>query len=155
MVAHITSDGRLEDANRGFLRLMAENSSAPETQDVRALFASPRFDELAARRADPFDGSVYRGLFTFRMRADRVAPLRGAIYSHQSRYIVVAEHEIAQLQTLRTGILKAQDELAAKEQHVVHLETRVGQLRELADAALRDRDALLDALAQGTGHQGT
>jgi hypothetical protein len=35
-----------------------------------------------------------------------------------------------------------------KQRHIALLEHRIAQLQELAEAALRDRDTLLDALAR-------
>ena len=74
--------------------------------------------------------------------------LRGAIYGHDDDYLIVAEHDIIALETLRTTLLEAQDELVEKQRHIAHLEHRLSRLQELADAAMRDRDTLLDALAQ-------
>jgi hypothetical protein len=59
----------------------------------------------------------------------------------------MAEHDLRRVETLRATVLELQDELAVKQRQMMHLEHRIGQLQELAEAALRDRDALLDALA--------
>ena len=151
VVAVIGREGNLQDANRGFLLLMTGTALAPEADDVRALFANPRFDEIIARRADPFDGTIYRGLVSFGMRGGRMMSLPSAIYVHDRDFVLVAEHDIARLETLRRTILELQDDLAMKQRHILKLETRIAQLQELADAALRDRDALLDALAERAG----
>ncbi len=151
VVAVIGREGNLQDANRGFLLLMTGTELAPEADDVRALFVNPRFDEISARRADPFDGTVYRGLVSFGTRGGKTMSLPSAIYAHDRDFVLVAEHDIARLETLRRTILELQDDLAMKQGHILTLETRIAQLQDLADAALRDRDALLDALAERAG----
>jgi hypothetical protein len=147
VVAVVARDGALKDANRGFLLLMTRGTSAPEPADVRALFVSPTFDELDARPADPFNGTIYRGLLSFGTAGGKITSLRGAIYEHDGDYVLVAEHDIARLETLRATLLELQDDLAMKQRMIAHLEQRIAQIQELADAALRDRDTLLDALA--------
>jgi hypothetical protein len=108
---------------------------------------SPRFADLGARPTDPFDGTIYRGLLSFGAAGSKITSLRGAIYGHDGDYVLVAEHDIARLETLRATLLELQDDLAMKQRHIAHLEHRIAQLQELAEAALRDRDTLLDALA--------
>jgi hypothetical protein len=146
-VAVVTREGALKDANRGFLLLMTRSASAPEPSDVRALFVSPRFDELVARPTEPLDRTIYRGLFSFGTSGGKITSLRGAVYEHDDDYVVVAEHDIGRLETLRATLLELQDDVAMKQKHIARLEQRIAQLQELAEAALRDRDTLLDALA--------
>jgi hypothetical protein len=146
-VAVVAREGALKDANRGFLLLMTRSASAPEPSDVRALFVSPRFDELVARPTEPLDRTIYRGLFSFGTPGGKITSLRGAVYEHDGDYVVVAEHDIGRLETLRTTLLELQDDVAMKQKHIARLEQRIAQLQELAEAALRDRDTLLDALA--------
>ena len=147
VVAVVAREGALKDANRGFLLLMTRSTSAPEPADVRALFVSPTFDELGARPTEPFDRTIYRGLLSFGTAGGKITSLRGAVYGHDGEYVVVAEHDIARLETLRATLLELQNDLAMKQRHIAHLEHRIAQLQDLAEAALRDRDTLLDALA--------
>ena len=148
VVGIVTRDGWLRDANRGFLLLMTRHGVATGSGDLRSLFVSPLFAELAERPNDRFEGTLYRGLLSFGEGGRKVTSLRGAIYGHDDDYLIVAEHDIIALETLRTTLLEAQDELVEKQRHIAHLEHRLSRLQELADAAMRDRDTLLDALAQ-------
>jgi hypothetical protein len=143
--AVIGRQGSLQDANRGFLLLMTRSACSPG--NVRDLFVTPKFEEIVARSADPFDATIYRGLLSFGTLGGKVMSLRGAIYSQGGNYILMAEHDLTRVETLRATVLELQDELAVKQRQMMHLEHRIGQLQELAEAALRDRDALLDALA--------
>jgi hypothetical protein len=147
VAAVISPGGALKDANRGFLRLMTRCSSSPEIADIRGLFITPRFDDFVTLHRDPFEGTIYRGLISFGKPGAGVTSLRGAVYEHDGEYIVIAEHDVIGLESLRSTLLELQDDLTVKQQRIVHLEQRLARLQELADAALRDRDTLLDALA--------
>jgi hypothetical protein len=151
VVAVIGRDGSLQDANRGFLMLMTASASSTEPSDVRALFVNPRFNELLERRPTRFESTIHKGLLSFGTPGGKMKSLRGAVHWHDQDLVVVAEHDIGRLETLRTTVLELQDDLAMKQRHIMHLEHRNNQLQELADAALRDRDALLDALARRFG----
>lgn len=146
-IALITREGALKDANRGFLLVMTRCSPVPEPNDVRGLFANPRFEDIIARTQDPFEGTLYRGLLSLGSPSGKAVSLHGSIYAHNGDLLVVAEHDIVRLETLRTTLLELQDDLAEKQRYIIHLEHRVARLQELADAAMRDRDTLLDALA--------
>ncbi|MBK8208740.1 MAG: hypothetical protein IPK78_01085 [Rhodospirillales bacterium] len=149
VVGVIGRDGELKDANRGFLLLMTRSSTTPQPADIRDLFVSPRFEDFASRRADPFEGTIYRGLISFGRAGIKVTSLRGTVYGYEHEFILVAEHDIIGVETLRVTLLELQDSLAEKQRQIVHLEHQLGRLQELADAAMRDRDTLLDALAHG------
>ena len=151
VVAVIGRDGSLQDANRGFLLLMTGGASPPELSDVRALFVSPRFEEFVGRPNNRFESTIHRGVLSFGTPGGKITSLRGSIYWHGQDFVVVAEHDIGRLESLRTTVLELQDDLAMKQRHIMHLEHRIAQLQELADAALGDRDALLDALARRVG----
>jgi hypothetical protein len=146
-VAVIAADGALKDANRGFLLLMTRSMTQPQPDDVRSFFVSPLFETIASRRIDPFEGTVYRGLLSLGKPGGKITSLRGAIYECEGDYVLVAEHDVVGLEVLRSTLLELQDNLEEKQRHIVHLEHRIARLQALADAAMRDRDTLLDALA--------
>ena len=75
--------------------------------------------------------------------------LRGAVYAYEHDFVLVAEHDIVGVETLRATLVELQDTLSEQQRHIVHLEHQLARLQELADAAMRDRDTLLDALARG------
>ncbi|HYN37875.1 MAG TPA: hypothetical protein VES39_01345, partial [Rhodospirillales bacterium] len=131
VVAVIGRSGDLKDANRGFLLLMTRSSATPQPADVRELFVSPRFADLAARRCDPFEGTIYRGLLSFGRTGTKVTALRGAVYGYENDYVLVAEHDIVGVETLRSTLLELQDSLAEKQRRIVHLEHQMARLQEL------------------------
>lgn len=149
VVAVAGRDGQLKDANRGFLLLMTKSATSAQPADIRDLFVSPRFADFSARHPDPFEGTIYRGLISFGSRGSRVTSLRGAVYGYDDDFVLVAEHDITGVEALRATLVELQDALAEKQRRIVHLEYQLERLQELADAAMRDRDTLLDALARG------
>ena len=154
VVAVVGRDGQLKDANRGFLLLMTRSATTAQPADIRDLFVSPRFADFSARRPDPFEGTIYRGLISFGSRGAKVTSLRGAIYVYDDDFVLVAEHDITGVEALRATLAELQDALADKQRRIVHMEYQMERLQELADAALRDRDTLLDALARGESVRG-
>lgn len=151
-VAVIAADGALKDANRGFLLLMTRSLSSPRPSDVREMFVSPRFEEIVARRADAFEGALFRGVLSLGRPGGRLTSLRSVVYATEDGVMLVGEHDIIGTEVLRGTLLELQDDLEEKQRQIVHLEHRIARVQDLADAALRDRDALLDALARHGVH---
>jgi hypothetical protein len=147
-VALLSRKGGLWDANRGFLALLRETELPGELADVRHVFAQPSFEALAAGSADPVEGVIFRGVISLRDTAGKVTPLRGCVFAHDADLLLVAEHDIGEVTTLRNKLLAAADDLSARDHEIDRLQQDLEEARGLATAALRDRDALLDALSR-------
>jgi signal transduction histidine kinase len=92
--ALITREGVLRDTNAGFLRIAGSLASG----DVRDLFVNPRFDQFAARAADPSDGALYRGILNIGDSRSEVHSLRGAVYAQGRYLLVIGEPDVGALQ---------------------------------------------------------
>lgn len=154
-VALLTREGGLWDANRGFLALLRGVDPAGEFVDVRHVFSSPSFDRLLACTADPVEGVLYRGVITLRDTAGRMTPLRGVIFAHDKDLLLVAEHDIGEIMTLRGKLVAALDDLEARTREIERLQHELEEARGLATAALQDRDALLDTLTREPSQRST
>lgn len=141
-VAVISRDGILRDANQGFFMLMPETMTAAELLDVRDLFISPRFDQFAVRSAHQAGGAIYEGILNLGSVNETVTSLRGVLYALQDSVLLVAEHEIAQLDLLRARLLRLNDELAAEQRQLAAALRELQWQRIRADDAVRDRDAI-------------
>lgn len=141
-VAVVSRDGILIDANRGFFMLMPDTMTAAELLDVRDLFINPRFDHFAVRSARQPGGAIYEGILNLGSIDDTVTSLRGALYAQQDSVLLVAEHEIAQLDLLRTRLLRLNEELAAEQRQLAAALRELKRQRARADEAVRDRDAI-------------
>lgn len=51
------------------------------------------------------------------------------------------------MRTLRARLLAAEAEITARDDEIERLRSEIQELRGLTEAALRDRDALLDAIS--------
>jgi hypothetical protein len=150
-VALVSREGGLWDANRGFLALLRGTELSGAIADVRGVFAEPTFEALTQRPADPIEGVVYRGIISLRGSGSKLIPVHGAVFAYDNDLLLVAEHDIAELATMRGKLLAAEAELAARDQEIARLRQELDGLRGLAEAALRDRDALLDAISRDPG----
>ncbi len=149
-VALLTRDGVLNDANPSFLRLIPGESGATELLDVRHLFVNPRFDQFAARRGESSDGSVYRGIFNIGDINRQVKSLRGAIYESGNNLLLVAEHDVEQLEKNVAMLHMLNEELATAGREIARLERKLDRNEDAAQGALADREALLDVLFQNS-----
>lgn len=147
-VALVSRDGGLWDANRGFLSLLRGTELSGAIADVRAVFAEPTFEALLCRPADPVEGLVYRGVVSLRGATGKLIPVHGAVFAYDADLLLVAEHDISEIRTLRAKLLAAEAEIADRDQEIDRLRRELDGLRGLAEAALRDRDALLDAISR-------
>jgi hypothetical protein len=147
-VALVSRDGALWDANRGFLSLLRGTELSGAIVDVRSVFVEPTFEVLISRPADPVEGLIYRGIVSLRGATSKLIPVHGAVFAYDADLLLVAEHDIAEVTTLRAKLLAVEAEVAARDQEIEHLRLELDGLRGLAEAALRDRDALLDAISR-------
>ena len=141
-VAVISRDGILIDANRGFFVLMPETMTAADMLDVRDLFVNPRFDQFAVRCPRQPGGAIYDGILNLGSIDETVTSLRGVLYAQQDSVLLVAEHEVAQLDLLRAKLLRLNDELASEQRQLAAALRELKRQRARADEAVRDRDAI-------------
>lgn len=147
-VALLTRDGALQDANTGFLRMIPGEHSESALRDVRDLFVHPRFDQFAARQAEPSDSSVYRGILNIGDMNVQVRSLRGTIYALGDDLLVVAEHDIAQLEKNVATLGMLNEELNTSRREIARLERKSDRQHDEAQGALADREVLLAMLSQ-------
>ncbi|HKK52806.1 MAG TPA: PAS domain S-box protein [Myxococcota bacterium] len=107
VAAVITRDGELEEANAGFRRLVAGSD-----RDVRSLFLSPRFDQLAARRGDATDGAVYRGILTLGDDGAARSFTGGVYVTDGDELCLIAEPDVAELEASVASLQALNEQLA-------------------------------------------
>jgi hypothetical protein len=142
-VALLSREGILWDANRGFLMLLRNVTFGENSVEIRAVFAEPTLDVLVQRRPDPVEKVIYRGVLRVRDSEGKITPLSGAVFAYDDDLLFVAEHDTAEL----TKLLQSGDDVSVRDREIARLERELRQATELAEAALRDRDTLLDALS--------
>ena len=146
-VAVLARDGTLEDANRGFIELMAGTAPGETSVEARDLFVNPRFSQFAARTTRRRDRVLYRGILNLGRGDGRVVSLKGTVYGREGDLLVVAEHDVAELERLNATLWQLNRDLEQNQREMARLNRQVKYEKSLAEAALRDRDALLEALS--------
>lgn len=152
VMALITRGGVLKDANRGFIELLPAATPAAQFLDIRYLFVHPRFDQIAARRADRAGGTILDAVMNIGDFRSKVVSLNVTIFEHGEDLFLVGEHDIGRLQELNAQLLKLNEQLAEKQRELARLSRQVRHHRTQSEGALQDRDALLNLLSvDGTG----
>ena len=147
VLAVVGRDGTVRDANRGFLDLLAKDNGRETTADVRDLFVNPRFYQFAARHTKRRDRVLYRGILNLGQGDGPVVSVKGTIYGDDENLLVVAEYDVAELEELNATLWQLNQDLEGKQRELVRLAREVEHEKSLAEAALRDRDTLLQALS--------
>lgn len=117
-VAVVADDGTLLRANRGFLRLLAEPGEDP-AGDVRGVLQSPTLEELRARPGDGRERPVYRGLLTVGAGGGPSTTLRGEVRREEELLLLVAEHDLQDVERLTQTLLTVSEQLAEKQRALV------------------------------------
>jgi len=147
IAAVIGPQGQLKDCNRGFLALIGSEAEASVLADVRSLFVSPEFEVLRRRPSDRFAGDGYRGPLSIDQGCGRTLTLSAVIFRYGSDLLLIAEHDFSSVNRWRATVLDLQSELSRQQQQIDALNSEASRLRAMLEAAMRDRDTLLDALA--------
>ena len=155
-VAQIAEDGRLLHANLGFKRLTRHGQTGAGTQpDLRSFFVNPSFDELLAIHADP-GLPIYEGILNVADLNSVCRSLIGTVHHFDGKLMLVAEHDVADMERLNAEVIKLnlelselQRSLARTNRSLVASEERLKQL-SITDplTSLANRRYLMDFLQQ-------
>lgn len=139
-VALLGKDGDLLRANRGFLNLLGSGDEPPP-HDVRSFLQSPTLDELRDRPQHGPHEPVFRGLLTFGSSQTPGDTLRGEVRRDGDAFLIVAEHDLQDVERLTQTLLTVSDQLAEKQRALV----RTNQLLRQREADF-ERAAATDEL---------
>lgn len=154
-IADIDAEGRLRDANAGFLRLLPPGAPGAPGSHVGRYFASPGLSDLAGR-ARAGEAPVYEGLVTIGdPAAGSPRSLRGRVFADADGLLVIAECDVEELERVSDTALELSNELAdmGRELLSAHrkLQQREAEIRRLSltDSltGLANRRRLDEALA--------
>lgn len=155
VIALITPDGKVSDANRGFLFLAGTENFPPESLNAHGLFLNPGFTRLVEASAQY--GKVYEGILNIgNIDVGTQHSIHGTVYRLENRLLVVGEPNIIELERLNAMVIDLNDEMAEMQRSLVrynnelkHNEARIRELM-LTDplTGLANRRHLSDVLEQ-------
>jgi len=150
VAATIAADGRLRQANAGYLRLIGVNGPAPKGLRVDGYFIQPDFASLIGRPADGSD-EIYRGLLTLADANGLTRSLRARVWRSGAGLRLLAEYDIEDIERLTTTLLELNGDYAALQAELgqTHFSLRHAN-SELAqhEAALAESDARQRAIIE-------
>jgi len=112
VVAEITRDGKLLSANQGFERLLWRSGEAdPNAADPSAVFLNPSFEQLLSVVCAP-DQPLHQGILTVVDQLGSSHSLIGAVHQHGPHLLLVAEHDIAEMQRLNAQVIALNQDLS-------------------------------------------
>lgn len=115
VIAHVTPEGCLIDANAGFLHLA--QAVHCHGQAVDDLFINPCFKDLTGTRPD--DAPLFAGTLTLGIAVSACHSLIGSVTRLRDGTLwLVAEHDIAGWETLSASVLQLNDELTAAQRQL-------------------------------------
>ena len=137
VVAVVTKEGVLVDANDGFLGLLKGKNAAGDPGDVRSLFVNPRFDQLAARKERLQCGAVYKGILQLVDGGADVHSFAGQVYDRNHALLLVMERDIREMERLGKAVVRLNEALAERKREVLNLRRQLQ--RQVAESGRRRR----------------
>ena len=146
VAAVLDRNGVLLEANAGLLRLLPASVASPIGTRIARFFIQPNFAALMAAVGDE-DAGCYRGLMTIGDYAGITRTLRGRAWRTDTGLRILAEYDIAELETLADAVLNLNQESVVSQRDLIQANSALArsQSRIL-------EDSLTDALT-GVGNR--
>ena len=134
-LAVLDADGRVLHANRGFRRAIGATEVAAG-MDAASRLVLPTFDTLRDAGPDDAHGTVHRGRITLAPQDGEATTLIGEVRRFHGGYLLVAEHDVEQLQSMARTMVRLNEQMAQTQRDLVtaqkELEARERKLETLA-----------------------
>lgn len=132
-VALIAADGRVLKGNAGFQRLRGENAACLE--NVAECFIQPDWHTLITTHA-PADQPLYVGVLNIGTPGGLCHSLLGTVQRRGDHLLVVGEHDIHELTSLNTQVVKLNEQMAEMQRELARsnrqLKTSEARFRNLS-----------------------
>lgn len=128
VAAVLDRNGVLQEANAGFLRLLGASATSPIGTKVARCFIQPNFVDLMAAVDGDHAGS-YHGLLTIGDGAGTTRTLRGRAWRTDTEIRILAEYDIAELETLADAILNLNRESAVSQRSLIQANSALTRSR--------------------------
>lgn len=119
------SDGALHYANAGMRHLLGLGADAGR---AASCFKAPTFDTLAA--SDVQGVAIYQGWLTFGGESSPHRSVRGSVFRHDHTLLVVADHDIEELERVNHQIMEVNREITNLQRELARQKAELTQLNE-------------------------
>lgn len=119
--------GRCLDANRGFAHLLDADAPLSPSASVAHWFQQPGFGALVAATAA---GGAYTGNLSFGDGVRFLRTVRGEVWRRDGRLLLLAEHDIAELERLGATVTQLNEQLAEVQRELVRANRRLRRDKE-------------------------
>lgn len=114
----VDADGWLMDCNQGFRYLVGAELPSDGALNIRHLFVRPGFSDF--RAIGYSDGSVvYNGIMNIGDASRQVRSIFGNVYLRDDCFLIVGEHDVADLERLNATVIELNEELAGLQRELV------------------------------------
>jgi two-component system, cell cycle response regulator len=125
-IATLDEDGKLIEANAGFLKVIGIEASSMRRARTAQFFIQPNFATLV-RQNDGADGEIHSGLLTLGDYSGRTRTLRARVWRVGRRLRVLAEHDVAELERLADTVLELNSDYAQAQFDLVQVNLKLQQ----------------------------
>jgi diguanylate cyclase (GGDEF)-like protein len=138
-LATLDEQGRLIEANAGFLKLISVETPLSIGARVARFFIQPDFATLNGLRADEANGTIYCGLLTIGEYSGQTRTLRARIWRVNQSLRLVVEYDVEELERLNDTILSLNREYAKAQLDLAQINHKLQQREaQIVAASLTD-----------------
>ncbi|HOE40315.1 MAG TPA: ATP-binding protein [Rhodoferax sp.] len=134
VIAFVHEDGTLLESNEGLRRLLARRSD-PKSGNVAGFFIQPDFAQLVSAVAAA-DGRVHQGLITVGETTAAYVSLCGTVHRQGHTLILVAEFDVAEMESLNASVVQLNDELTGVQRELARQRRHLEDMVEARTATL-------------------
>ncbi len=113
VAVYISNEGDLIEANAGFYNLIPIISEYDNTLNLREFFIQPTFSVLTSQTSN--EKISYKGMLTLGNRVAKTYTLNGTFYRKGCNWLMIAEHNVDELEQLRLLLSNLNRDLAQKQ----------------------------------------
>jgi len=119
VVAVIDVDGAYVDGNRGFAYLLGRDEFPAAGEQVAQWFVQPGFDALLAATDAGAGAGYHAGLLSLGDIDRFVRTVRGQVQRRGDQLLLLAEHDVSDLEQLNATVLRLNEEMAQMQRDLV------------------------------------
>ncbi len=116
----VDQQGFIQEANKGFLKLVGLSEQPSSPWNIRKLFLNPVFTELATLSSSHITQAVYQGIMNIGQENQAFHSITGSVFKHKDKLLLIAEYDIQDLEQLTATVIELNDELTQIQRNLVN-----------------------------------